>query len=116
MTIVLVTGVAGFLGSNLADQLLGEGHTVLGVDKLSTGNLGNLDYLRNESRFFFEERDICDEFDSGRMDYVFHLASPARPPEYLRLAIETLRVGSAGTKTALEIAHKYGAGSRLPSP
>jgi dTDP-glucose 4,6-dehydratase len=110
MARALVTGAAGFLGSHLTDRLLGEGHTVLGVDNLSTGDRGNLAHLRNESRFAFEEWDICHPFDPGHVDYVFNFASPASPPEYLRLAIETLRVGSAGTETALEIAHKYGAG------
>lgn len=110
MARILVTGAAGFLGSHLTDRLLGEGHTVLGVDNLSTGDLCNIDHLKNESRFAFEMRDICVPFDPGRLDYVFNLASPASPPEYLRLAIETLRVGSAGTETVLEIAHKYGAG------
>ena len=110
MARVLVTGAAGFLGSHLVDRLLGEGHTVLGVDNLSTGTQENLRHLRNEPRFVFEERDICRPFDPGHVDYVFNLASPASPPEYIRLAIETLRVGSAGTETILEIAHKYGAG------
>jgi dTDP-glucose 4,6-dehydratase len=107
---VLVTGAAGFLGSHLTDRLLGEGHTVLGVDNLSTGDPENLAHLANEPRFRFEERDICQPFDSGPVDYVFNLASPASPPEYLRLAIETLRVGSVGTENTLEIAQKYGAG------
>ena len=93
---VLVTGAAGFLGSHLTDRLLGEGHTVLGVDNLSTGSLENLAHLAQEPRFQLEERDICEPFDPGRVDYVFNFASPASPPEYLRLAIETLRVGSAG--------------------
>jgi dTDP-glucose 4,6-dehydratase len=110
MARILVTGAAGFLGSHLTDRLLGEGHTVMGVDNLSTGNLANINHLKNEPRFTFEMRDICDPFDPGRVDYVFNFASPASPPEYLRLAIETLRVGSAGTENALEIAHKYGAG------
>lgn len=107
---VLVTGAAGFLGSHLTDRLLGEGHSVLGVDNLSTGDLGNIAHLKNESRFSFEERDICQPFDPGKVDYVFNMASPASPPEYLKLAIETLRVGSVGTENTLEIAHKYGAG------
>lgn len=110
MSRVLVTGAAGFLGSHLVDRLLGENHSVLGVDNLSTGNLGNLNHLRNESRFAFEERDICDPFDPGHVNYVFNLASPASPPEYLRLPLETLRVGSAGTEATLKIAHRYGAG------
>ena len=106
---VLVTGAAGFLGSHLTDRLLGEGHSVLGVDNLSTGDLGNIAHLRSEPRFAFEERDICAPFDPGHVDAVFNMASPASPPEYLKLALETLRVGSVGTENTLEIAHKYGA-------
>ena len=107
---VLVTGAAGFLGSHLTDRLLGEGHAVLGVDNLSTGDSENIAHLKNESRFHFEERDICASFDPGQVDYVFNMASPASPPEYLRLAIETLRVGSVGVENTLEIARRYGAG------
>jgi dTDP-glucose 4,6-dehydratase len=107
---VLVTGAAGFLGSHLTDRLLGEGHSVLGVDNLSTGDQENLAHLANEPRFQFEQKDICQPFDPGPVDYVFNFASPASPPEYLRLAIETLRVGSAGTQNTLEIAHRHGAG------
>ncbi|MGA3071690.1 MAG: UDP-glucuronic acid decarboxylase family protein [Terracidiphilus sp.] len=107
---VLVTGAAGFLGSHLADRLLAEGHTVAGVDNLSTGDRENIAHLAAEPRFQFEERDICQPFDLGPVDYVFNFASPASPPEYLRLGIETLRVGSAGVENTLEIAAKYGAG------
>jgi dTDP-glucose 4,6-dehydratase len=106
---VLVTGAAGFLGSHLIDRLLGEGKNVVGVDNLSTGDLSNIEHLRNEPRFSFEERDICVAFDPGEVGAVFNMASPASPPEYLKLAIETLRVGSTGTENTLEIAHKYGA-------
>jgi dTDP-glucose 4,6-dehydratase len=107
---VLVTGAAGFLGSHLTDRLLGDGYLVLGVDNLSTGDPENLAHLANDSRFRFEERDICAAFDPGRVDYVFNLASPASPPEYLRLGIETLRVGSMGVENTLQIAEKHGAG------
>jgi dTDP-glucose 4,6-dehydratase len=104
-----VTGAAGFLGSHLTDRLLGEGCTVLGVDNLSTSDSANLAHLANDSRFRFEERDICASFDPGHVDYVFNFASPASPPEYLRLGIETLRVGSVGVENTLQIAAKYGA-------
>jgi len=110
MTRILVTGAAGFLGSHLTDRLLADGHHVLGIDNCSTGSVQNIRHLRNEPRFTFEERDICKSFDPGYVDYVFNLASPASPPGYLRLALETLRVGSVGTETTLEIAHKYNAG------
>ena len=107
---VLVTGAAGFLGSHLTDRLLGMGHSVLGVDNLSTGSFENLSHLANEPRFQFEERDICNPFKTGKVDYVFNFASPASPPEYLRLAIETLRVGAVGVENTLEVACQYGAG------
>ena len=107
---VLVTGAAGFLGSHLTDRLLIDGHSVLGVDNLSTGDAENIAHLAKEPRFQFEQRDICQPFDPGRVDYVFNFASPASPPEYRRLALETLRVGSVGTENTLEIAARYGAG------
>ncbi|MGD0730446.1 MAG: UDP-glucuronic acid decarboxylase family protein [Terracidiphilus sp.] len=111
---VLVTGAAGFLGSHLTDRLLGDGHSVLGIDNFSTGNPENLAHLAHAPRFRFKEWDICrpfgEEFDPGPVDYVFNFASPASPPEYLRLAIETLRVGSGGTENALEIATRCNAG------
>lgn len=107
---ILISGAAGFLGSHLADRLVREGHSVVGVDNLSTGFRKNIQHLAGEPRFAFREQDICEPFDAGAVDYVFNLASPASPPEYLRLAIETLRVGSVGTENMLRIAERYNAG------
>lgn len=107
---ILVTGAAGFLGSHLCDALLAEGHQIIGVDNLATGSLDNLQHLEREPRFRFEERDICLPFDVGSVDFVFNFASPASPVDYLRLGIETLQVGSAGTLNTLEIARRHSAG------
>ena len=105
----LVTGGAGFLGSHLCDALLAEGFSVIAVDNLLTGRRANLEHLRTEPRFEFQEIDINKPFDCGRVDYVFHFACPASPVDYLAHGIETLQVGSAGTFSALELARKYGA-------
>jgi dTDP-glucose 4,6-dehydratase len=106
----MVTGAAGFLGSHLCDALLAQGHRVVGTDNLSTGNVANLDHLSNESRFELIEHDICESFDFGAVDFLFNFASPASPVDYARIGIETLRVGSEGTRNALEVARKYRAG------
>ena len=103
----LITGAAGFLGSHLTDALLADGHTVAGVDNLCTGSLQNLKHLQSEPRFEFHEHDICSPFDFGKVDFVFNFASPASPEDYSRLGIETLEVGSSGTRNALDVAHRY---------
>jgi len=105
----LVTGGAGFLGSHLCDALLAEGWSVVVVDNLLTGRRANLAHLRSESRFEFIEKDICEPFDVGRVDYVFHFASPASPVDYMIHGVATLKVGSLGTFHALDVAQKYGA-------
>jgi dTDP-glucose 4,6-dehydratase len=107
MTRVLITGAAGFLGSHLTDALLADGNSVIGVDNLCTGSLDNLNHLRDEPRFEFQEHDICSVFDFGKVDYVFNFASPASPEDYSRMGIETLEVGSSGTRNALNLALKY---------
>jgi dTDP-glucose 4,6-dehydratase len=104
---VLVTGGAGFLGSHLCDRLIEEGHKVLCVDNLITGNLQNLKQLEHETRFRFEEHDVNIPFDFGQMDYIFHLASPASPVDYTAHGIATLKVGSYGTFNCLELAKKH---------
>jgi len=105
----LVTGGAGFLGSHLCDALLADGYTVVAVDNLLTGRTANVDHLRTEPRFEFRQLDICDPFDCGEVDFIFHFASPASPVDYSIHGIATLRVGSAGTFNALELARKYSA-------
>lgn len=104
-----VTGGAGFIGSHLCDALLGDGYSVVAVDNLITGRLTNIHHLKNDARFEFLEVDICDPFDCGTVDYVFHFACPASPVDYMKHGIATLRVGSLGTFQALEVAKRHGA-------
>ena len=104
---VLVTGGAGFLGSHLCDALLLEGHSVLCVDSLITGRPINIAHLGDHERFTFVQHDICEPFDFGPFDYVFHFASPASPFDYLKYGVETLKVGSLGTMNVLALAAKY---------
>ena len=112
---VLVTGGAGFLGSHLCDALLAEGKSVICVDNLLTGRIENISHLATEPRFEFLNLDVCQPFDVGRVDYVFHFASPASPDDYLKHGVATLKAGSDGTFNALEMARKYEAGFLLAS-
>lgn len=107
---VLLTGVAGFLGSNLAERLLLEGHEVLGVDNLSTGQARNLARLRRYPRFSFLKADVSKALEvAGPLDWVMHLASPASPPRYQKLPLETLLVNAEGTRHLLDLALAKGA-------
>jgi dTDP-glucose 4,6-dehydratase len=106
---VLVTGGAGFVGSHLCDALLGEGNSVVCVDNLLTGSLRNIAHLKNEPRFEFVQQDVNEPYDVGRVDYVFHFASPASPADYMEHGIETLKVGSLGSFHSLDVAKKHGA-------
>ena len=106
---VLVAGGAGFLGSHLCDALIAEGHAVIAVDNLITGRANNLEQFRNEPRFTLEVKDICEPFDFGKVDYVFDFASPASPVDYMKLGVETLRVGSLGVFHSLDVARRYNA-------
>jgi dTDP-glucose 4,6-dehydratase len=104
-----VTGGAGFLGSHLCEALLGDGYHVVAADNLLTGRLSNIAPLRNDSRFEFVEKDVCEPGNWGALDYVFHFASPASPVDYAAHGVATLRVGSYGTFEALEAAKRCGA-------
>jgi dTDP-glucose 4,6-dehydratase len=101
----IVTGGCGFLGSHLADYLLGKGHRVICVDNLDTGSLQNIEHIANGEDFRFVNHDLTEPFFvEEAVDYVFHLASPASPIDYLRLPLGTLKVGSYGTHHMLGLA------------
>jgi dTDP-glucose 4,6-dehydratase len=102
---VLVTGGAGFLGSHLCERLLAEGHEVVAMDNLLTGNLRNIAHLSGELQFRFVRHDVTQFIAvEGPVDAVLHFASPASPIDYLLLPIQTLKVGSLGTHNALGLA------------
>ena len=100
----VVTGAAGFIGSHLCDYLLQEGHIVVGVDNLNTGSLRNLEHIAS-SDFVYMNVDITGFIEvPGEVDYVYHLASPASPIDYLQMALHTLKVGAVGTRNAIGLA------------
>ena len=101
----VVTGGAGFLGSHLNDRLLAEGHSVICIDNLITGDTANIAHLFGNPKFRFFQHDVTNYiFLEGKVDYVFHFASPAIPIDYLKFPIQTLKVGSLGTHKALGLA------------
>src|SRR5438105_9868800 len=104
MSTAVVTGGAGFLGSHLTDFLIRKGYRVICVDNLETGSLQNVEHLRGDD-FVFMNHDITAHLDIDEpVDFVYHLASPASPIDYLRLPLQTLKVGSHGTHNALGLA------------
>ena len=104
MPTAVVTGGAGFLGSHLCDFLVSDGYRVFCVDNLETGSLQNVEHLRGDT-FTFLNHDIINHVEiEGAVDVVYHLASPASPIDYLRLPLQTLKVGSHGTQNALGLA------------
>ena len=113
---VLISGGAGFVGSHLCDRYLADGHSVLAVDNLVTGQKSNIDHLNGNLRFRFIEHDISKPlFVNEPLDRVLHFASPASPVDYLQLPIQTLKVGSLGTHNMLGLARAKGARILLAS-
>jgi len=101
----VVTGGAGFLGSHLTDLLLSRGHRVICLDNLITGNLDNIAHLRSRTDYEFIHHNVTEYIDiPGKVDYIWHFASPASPIDYLELPIQTLKVGAMGTHKALGLA------------
>jgi dTDP-glucose 4,6-dehydratase len=107
---VLITGAAGFLGSHLCDRFIKEGYHVIGIDNLLTGSLDNIDHLFPLEQFEFYHSDVSKFVHiPGQLDYILHFASPASPIDYLKMPIQTLKVGSLGTHNLLGLAKAKGA-------
>lgn len=106
----LITGGAGFLGSHLCERFLAEGHDVVCMDNLVTGNPDNVAHLMGNERFEFVHHDVSNYvYVAGELDYILHFASPASPIDYLKLPIQTLKVGALGTHNCLGLAKAKGA-------
>jgi dTDP-glucose 4,6-dehydratase len=113
---ILVTGGAGFIGSHLCERLLAEGHVVVAMDNLATGDLANVARLEGQRGFSFIHHDVSTHIDlQGPLDRIYHMASPASPVDYAELPIQTLKVGSLGTHNALGLARARGARLLLAS-
>lgn len=107
---ILITGAAGFLGSHLCDRFLKEGYSVVGMDNLLTGNIRNIEHLFPFKEFEFYHHDVTKFVHvPGNIDYILHFASPASPIDYLKMPIQTLKVGSLGTHNLLGLAKSKGA-------
>ena len=107
---ILITGAAGFLGSHLCDRMINEGHVVIAMDNLITGNMDNLSHLMPVEQFSFYHHDVTKFVHvPGELDAVMHFASPASPIDYLKMPIQTLKVGSLGTHNLLGLAKAKGA-------
>lgn len=107
---ILITGAAGFLGSHLCDRFIREGYEVVGMDNLITGDLRNLEHLFPKAEFSFCHHDVSSYIHvAGELDYILHFASPASPIDYLKIPIQTLKVGSLGTHNCLGLAKAKGA-------
>jgi len=102
---ILITGAAGFLGSHLCDRFIAEGYQVVGMDNLITGDIKNIEHLFPLKQFEFYNHDVSNYVHvSGQLDYILHFASPASPIDYLKIPIQTLKVGSLGTHNLLGLA------------
>ena len=107
---VLLTGAAGFLGSHLCDRFIKEGYDVVGMDNLITGDLKNIEHLFKLKEFEFYHHDVTKFIHvPGNLDYILHFASPASPIDYLKIPIQTLKVGAMGTHNCLGLAKAKGA-------
>ena len=107
---ILITGAAGFLGSHLCDRFIKEGYKVIGMDNLITGDLKNIEHLFKLEQFEFYHHDVTKFIHiAGRLDYILHFASPASPIDYLKIPIQTLKVGAMGTHNCLGLAKAKGA-------